>query len=181
MTTIDPTAVKAGDTVTLEYRGRTVTAPVSSKPLPEGILPDGWALDVYPDEDTPETFNPNLWTLTDHQPAPGWEPGTTGAATVRGIGDGVRVYRIDHSARGESGWVAATEFPTDRFGVVFEDDEVTDFVPDEARPLPTRDEVAAAIYEAMYGGDWPKASIPATDIYRSGAAAVLALLRGESR
>lgn len=83
--------------------------------------------------DVADTFNEALRLATvalqEPREAPEVEPGTAGTATVRGIGDGVRVYRIDHSAERGYGWVAATEVPTDRFGIVFEDDEVTDFVP----------------------------------------------------
>jgi hypothetical protein len=66
---IDPTAVKAGDTVTLEADGgRKVTAPVSEHTLP-GKTQGTWFLDVHTDGE-PVSFSKHHWTLTDHQPAP---------------------------------------------------------------------------------------------------------------
>ena len=121
------------------------------------------------------------------KPAPaGPLPGTAGRASVRGVGDGVRVMRVDHSARGEVGWVAATEFPSDRFGVVFEDHEVTDFVPDgstttvKVTKVTTREDFADAL--ARHYGDHESLAAVGNPIIRQNylddADALLAMLGG---
>lgn len=175
---LDPSKVKAGDTVTVRATDYEMgTYEVSGTVV--GAL--GGVLCVGPARIVQNGKWRTHYTLTDHQPAPNpeWKPGTTGTATIRGFED-VRVFRIDHSARGEWGWVAATAFPTDRFGVVFEDDEISDFVPDEPRPLPTREQVEHAVQGtvlALYPNPGPKRD----EMIAEAVNAVLALLRGESR
>lgn len=81
---LDPSKVKAGDTVTLERDGVTVAGPVESIGIrpperPEFKLADSRSYDL-------DGYEP--WTLTAHQPAPEpepeWKPGTVAEGTVNG-------------------------------------------------------------------------------------------------
>lgn len=66
MSTIDPSKVKAGDTVTLERCGVTVTGTVESIGVREGETPEFRLADsrAY------DTDGYGRWTLTAHQPVP---------------------------------------------------------------------------------------------------------------
>jgi hypothetical protein len=116
----------------------------------------------------------------DHQPAPKpkpvWMPGDTGMATVSGKAN-VRVMRVlrddrDHVARP---W--ASDHPIGGW-LLHEELHVTDFVPDEPRPLPTREQVVRAMHDDNLRHGEPRLTVTAREHL---ADAVLALLRGESR
>src|SRR5690606_5364663 len=109
-----------------------------------------------------------------HQPAPEpepeWKPGTTGTATLNNLvgGNSAVGLRAMRTLRdGVYGFALEN-------GLSIADDattySVSDFVPDEPRPLPTREQVKAAL-EPGWGRDSITAMVDA----------VLALLRGESR
>jgi hypothetical protein len=168
---LDPSKVKAGDTVTLESGTalvRDVVTDVKAFTSPDGVTRYQFQTAEVPDPLEVGVFyvvGPAAWTLTDHQPAPKpeWKPGTTGTAvvgpnrhevSVYGVGQGAVIEAID---AGYALWTA---------------DDVHSFVPDEPRPLPTRDEVAEVI-RGRFGG--------ALSAWYEDADAVLALLRGESR
>lgn len=123
----------------------------------------------------------SLFLVRRDQPAPKpeWDPGTSGTATVRTIPN-VRVMRLDGVTQP---WVSVTFFApagdVKGEGQNRHDDwQVADFVPDETRPLPTRDQVAEAVMTTDKAtgnhGLYPDVATKAAD-------AVLALLRGESR
>lgn len=172
---LDPKAVKAGDTVTVHVLGLPdmpdydVTGEVYEFSRPGAGLPlhvGGHSLS-----------NPSV-TLTAHTPAPEpepeWKPGTTGTAEVvrEGANGGPRVFRKTR------GMIVHRPAPIDDDMFVTTEGEMWSveglyckgFVPDEPRPLPTREQVKAAL-EPGWGRDSITAMVDA----------VLALLRGESR
>lgn len=97
---------------------------------------------------------------------PEYAPGTTGTATVRGI-EGVPVMRTDNEP---FPWASAFPLQGDWLHA---SSEVTDFVPDEPRELPTRQQVVDALFSGR--------ALPSTEDRISMVDAVEALLRGESR
>lgn len=136
--------------VAIEHLGEFAVHHITASPLPEGY---------------------RMFVLTAHTPAPEpepkWEPGTAGTATLNN--------RV--SGNSSVGLRAMRTLRDDVYGFAFAngltvtDDattySVTDFVPDEPRPLPTRDEV----HELITNGD---GCCDTTDV-------VMALLRGEAR
>jgi hypothetical protein len=117
------------------------------------------------------------------QPAPKPEvkPGTTGTATVRGV-KGIKVMRVTNEGGSDPhemdpNWVSADLVDQGHKvngydgTYLHHDSDVTDFVPDEPRPLPERHEVHDALLKAL-GESFD--CCDATD-------AIMALLRGESR
>lgn len=113
------------------------------------------------------------YRLTDHQPAPEpereWKPGTTGTATISNV-PGARVLRA--GVEGVISWWVAQD------GCKYDDSEVTDFVPDELRPLPTRNDLVKAMHDDYLKGGEPRLTVTAREHL---ADAVLTFLRGESR
>lgn len=170
---LDPSTVKAGDTVTVHV----AAAPpfdVHGKVWEPGMeAPAGLSVGNV------SLTAPNV-TLTDHQPAPEpeWQPGTTGTATlnnlVSGLGAlGMRVMRVE--------WDGLHGFAT-QTGRIVEDGSttysVTDFVADT---VATREHLAGAL--AHHYGDHDNLGDTSPSIqqdYLNDADAVLALLRGES-
>ena len=160
MIDIDPTAVKVGDTVTLERvnGGLRLQAEVNSQ----------FDITIAGKRMFLNDFYRDGWTLTDHQPAPKpeWREGIAGTAVVGPNRREVRAYAVGKGAVVEAvgGGYA-----------VWNADDVHTFVPDEARPLPTRDEVADAMHDDH---------LPGLRLGRKSremlADAVLAFLRGES-
>lgn len=182
---LDPSKVKAGDTVTLEDR-RSNTHDDSITPDPDWRLsgkvreihvthshsdgtPYAWSVRIG---HTPYQMGTAEWTytLTDHQPAPKPAPATFGTATVEGIRRPGFTYLAGVAGHEGGGFISFLYPEGDTY---FATSQFTDFVPDEARALPTREEVVAAIrtVDLTVGG------------YLLGriADAVMALLRGESR
>lgn len=168
---LDPSKVKAGDTVTVSGGG------TGDRPAYE-ITGVAWEPSHSPGTlwVGPVCISAPLVTLTDHQPAlepePEWKPGTVYDARLAGGADPFRVWAIEGDTPGTT-----AEF-TDYLGNSYEAGELLD-----VRPLvvidPAEvdvDAVSAAIYKAMYGGDWRQASSPARDIYGLGAAAALVAL-----
>lgn len=148
---LDPSKVKAGDTVTLENGETSVRGPVAhiEKALPMDVVLGfsirnvGWRY-IAPGVVAQQEHG--VWTLTDHQPAPEpepeWEPGTTGYATVSRLDDvfSLRVMRVE--------WDGLYGFATESGRIVADAENkwsVSDFVPDEPRPLPTREQVIEAL------------------------------------
>jgi len=136
---LDPSKVKAGDTVTVEVS--------NSKPDVPTYTVKG---EVHNDDQGRPWVGPILLnskypggpvsiTLTDHQPAPKpeWAPGTTGTASTP-IGTDERVMRTTGYGPQGPVWV-------DSHNNRLHESEVTSFVPDETRPLPTVDELAKVI------------------------------------
>ena len=174
MGAIDPTAVKAGDTVTLE-RGTALVRDVVTKVAPHGTNfrfttennPDPLHLGVF------YIVGNGAWTLTAHQPAPKpepeWKPGTTGTATVRGV-EGVEGAFIDRGTGLQFVSFVQVGLPYATQSI-FGAADVTAFVPDETRPLPTVDEMVSALEFA--GDDGLHV--------REHAEAMLKYLAGESR
>jgi hypothetical protein len=169
---LDPSKVKAGDTVAVEVENSNTGVPTYTV---SGEVHDDdqgrpWVGPILLNSKYPG--GPVSVTITDHQPAPKpeWEPGTSGTAALNGVPN-ARVMRA--GVGGVMTWWVAQD------GCKYSDEELTDFVPDEPRPLPTRDEVGPAIHEAMARNGYPfygdaKAILDATD-------AVVALWGGESR
>lgn len=88
MSNIDPSTVKAGDTVTLERNRSTVTGPAHIG-MPGAIslhLP-GSSIWINNSDRADDPVSGG-WTLTGHQPAPEpepeWKPGTVAEGTVNG-------------------------------------------------------------------------------------------------
>lgn len=85
---LDPSKVKAGDTVTLDHPDGTH--------LPNRTVGSVYAITIGRRQEYLNDLYAEGYTLTDHQPAPEPEPaydvGTVGTATVRGV-EGVRVMR----------------------------------------------------------------------------------------
>lgn len=168
MSNIDPSAVKAGDTVTLE-RDTALARDIVERidPYPQG----GFSIVLR--ETTPAYLTVTGWIVTDHQPAPEpepeWKPGTTGTATINNVPD-ARVLRA--GAEGVMTWWVAQD------GCKYPDGEVTDFAPDEPRPLPTRDDLARIMHDDYLPNGMPRLGRTAREEL---AAAVLRFLRGEVR
>lgn len=129
MTTIDPSKVKAGDTVTvagtntahLEY---TVTGVVWKPSHSPGQLWVG-----------PVALDATTLTITAHEPAESeWEPGTVGTATIEGVAD---VPGTWVRSRNGSLYFATHEAAVSTGNLAYED-MVTDFVPDDAEALRAR-------------------------------------------
>jgi hypothetical protein len=161
MNAIDPAAVKAGDTVTAyivpgDAPSFTVTGETHA--TGRGVQIGNWPI------------ADSHVTLTAHQPAPKpeWKPGTSGTATVRGQKD-TRVMRVI-DARHPEGVAWSSAIWIDGW-LMHGDEDVTDFVPDEPRALPTVDEMVGALEFA--GDDGVHV--------REHAEAMLQYLRGESR
>lgn len=155
---LDPTAVKAGDIVTEEVW-------YSAEKLQRGDVIIGRGCESAG----------GLFLVRREVPAPKpeWKPGTSGTATALHTSN---VHGFCHLAGPD---IPDTFAFTSDEGVTVPWHDVTDFVPDETRPLPTRDEVGPAIHEAMARNGYPfygdaKAILDATD-------AVVALWGGESR
>jgi hypothetical protein len=157
ITALDPTAVRAGDTVTLTGpTGRaTVTGPVS-----DVVYIGGGEWDIrIEDTSTYRVGRIGLWALTDHQPAPEpepeWKPGATGTAEVvrEGANGGPRMFRRTR------GMVVHRPAPIDDDMFVttegdlwaLEGNYCKDFVPDEPRPLPTREHLRSTVGVAHLG------------------------------
>jgi hypothetical protein len=132
---LDPSKVKVGDTVTVRVEEFDIPDPyeVTGKAY---VGPIGMAVGGF-------LLGGDRVTLTDHQPAPEpeREPGTSGTATVEGKA-GVQGTWV-RSLNGEDYF--ATHHAETSTGNLAHSDQVTDFVPDEPRPLPARDELAKAI------------------------------------
>jgi hypothetical protein len=172
MTTIDPTAVKAGDTVTLSADETSTRGPVKDIQYAGGGEWDVWiANHAHPFR----TGRIGLWAVTAHQPAPKpeWKPGTTGTATLNNLvggnaAVGMRVMRFSNDG---GGFVTETGLSVLDSATTY---SVSDFVPDEDRPLPTREERAQVVdlliaFSNDRADEWDTAD------------KILALLRGESR
>jgi hypothetical protein len=162
-TPLDPAAVQAGDTVTLRIERRddpVLTLSGETHNTGDGVYLGGWRLTGLPD----------YVTLTDHQPAPKpeWAP-QFGHALV----DGQSVHGF-LANDGESFVFPLPDGGYHEVGV----GAFTDFVPDEARPLPTRDQLADAMHDDHLPGGHPRLTYIQRLIL---ADAALALLRGESR
>lgn len=114
-TPLDPSKVKAGDTVTLFVApaGHAPTFTVAGETYLNGdiVMVGGWPV-----------MDPRT-TLTDHQlapePEPEWEPEMVAVATVRGV-EGVRIVRTDNphfpwasGATVKANWLHATSSVTD--------------------------------------------------------------------
>lgn len=87
---LDPSKVKAGDTVTLES-GTALVRDVVIEAKSRGVGQFVFYTAENPDPLIPGTYylvNSGAWTLTDHQPAPEpepeWKPGTLALITIRG-------------------------------------------------------------------------------------------------
>jgi hypothetical protein len=172
---LDLTKVKAGDTATVrvEYTGEDPALPFEVTAEVTERRGQRWVGPVTIDREGGYTT-----TLIAHQPAPEpepeWKPGTTGTAEVvrEGANGGPRMFRRTR------GMVVHRPAPIDDDMFVTTEGEMwglegeycKDFVPDEPRPLPTREQVNAAL-EPGWGRDSITAMVDA----------VLALLRGESR
>jgi hypothetical protein len=178
---LDPSKVKAGDTVTVsltDYELGTYEVSGTVRATSGGALMVG-----------PTCIASNgTWrkaaTLTDHQPAPKpeWGPGTSGTATALSTGN---VHGFWHLAGPHISDTDTFAFTSDE-GVTVPGRYVSDFVPDEARPLPTRDEVREALTIARHEHESHVATYPESDDGMRGqdahqAEAIDALLRGESR
>jgi hypothetical protein len=169
MSPLDPSKVKAGDTVTLTGD----TAKVEGK-VRAIFVEDALVFEVGYNHF--KVTGTDCWTLTDHQPAPVViAPGTTGTATVRGQKD-VRVIRTAPH-RGSYSWVSEPLDGPYLHAVSHMNEAVTDFVPDESRPLPSEYDLVMAITDEspMHLGKEARTTA------KSAARRVLALLRGESR
>lgn len=118
-----PTAPGLDDLpVTVDEDAVTVTPPaVTPEPEPVTVEP----VTVTPEPDA-VTAEPDPVTV---------ETGPIGTAIVAGWDGRHRVMRVDHSVRGEVGWIAVSAWPLARFGILFEDDEISDFVPDDMTSL----------------------------------------------
>lgn len=180
---LDPSKVKAGDTVTLDV------APVGHAP---GFTVEG---EVYA-SDAPGNqsalcvggflFDHHRATLTAHQPAPEpepeWKPGTTGTAHVVS-GDATKGGRVFRKVRG---MVVHRPAPIDDYMFVTTEGELWSlegeyckgFVPDETRSLPTRDDLARVMHDDYLPNGEPRLGRTAREVL---ADAVLAHLRGEVR
>lgn len=135
---LDPSKVKAGDTVTLERGKASVTDEVAAwDRRPHGHFSVTLVNDpAGPPYRVVGGITGTSWTLTDHQPAPEpeleWKPGATGTATVRTVPN-IRVMRLDGVTQP---WVSVVPFApagdVKGEGQNRHDDwQVTDFVPDE--------------------------------------------------
>lgn len=153
MTTIDQTAVKAGDTVTVT--GKTTvgdTYEITGKVWePTHSLGSLWV--------GPVAIGSPMITITDHQPE--WKPGTFGTARVNTTDNDpdTRARGFVNEDGGFTYWSGIASF---------EAADLIDFVPDETCALPTREQVVELLNRSTL-------SYPAL------ADALLALLRGESR
>ncbi|HEV6951919.1 MAG TPA: hypothetical protein VKY86_01595 [Promicromonospora sp.] len=160
---LDPSKVKPGDTVTLSRGKSSVTAEVTH--VQNFIHLEHLGRFRVKGLSSDRTSGYAEYTLTDHQPAPepepSWREGVVGTATVGPKRREVRAYAV---AKG-----AVIEAVGGGYAV-WNSDDVHGFVPDEPRPLPTREQVKAAL-EPGWGRDSITAMVDA----------VLALLRGESR
>lgn len=134
MTDIDPSKVKAGDTVTVEveqHNGDTYSVTGKANLTSNGYL---WVGPIRIDAGAIEAYPARI---TDHQPAmPKWEQGTAGTATVLYDGDVSRAAtRIVFRTAGVIAPGRTTRPWVDELGNLLADDEVTDFVPDDADEL----------------------------------------------
>jgi hypothetical protein len=119
-------------------------------------------------------------TIESHQPAPEWEPGTLGTAYFIGYGGyaqdvGMRAVRLEHYPTSQ--WDYALIVPLAgamEWRRLFTEDEVFRFVPDETRPLPTRDEIRQTAFDAYRRTPW------GADAFYAVADSILTLLEGES-
>lgn len=202
---LDPSKVKAGDTVTLHVV--TIDSPAYDVAGEAYML--GHALAVGGHVLT----GPGV-TLIDHQPAPEpeWQPGTTGTATALRTSN---VHGFCHLAGPD---ISDTFAFTSDEGVTVPWREISDFVPDESPTVSTEalaavahDVLAGPMYEASHaamhvaeaitvylsGHGWTPDTGPTaveqlatvlagkfgghSDAYLDVASEVVALLRGESR
>lgn len=175
---LDPKSVHVGDTVTVRFTetGDVVTTkayqPDDITAAGEYVYILGWPL---------HRANGTFGLAVSHfeilaiEPAPKLEvkpePGMTGTATVEGKPDTRGVWLRSLGGRL---WFATYEAATSS-GNLADAEEVSDFVPDEPRPLPTRDQVSEALEirfkEARLDG-WGPFSYHATNV-------VMGLLGGE--
>jgi hypothetical protein len=174
---LDPAAVKAGDMVTTyaELAALPEGSAVVDRMNDTGVIEGG---SIHYPETSPQTLERAAkkygpFTVV-YQPAPEpepvWEPGTSGTATLL-VGADANSRRIVVRLTGNE---FALEYPlawADLDGNRYIESEVSDFVPDEPRPLPTLDEMAEAL---EFAGD-------DTMHRREHAQAMLQFLRGESR
>lgn len=118
---------------------------------------------------SPQADRYRFFILTDHQPAPKpeWKPGTSGTATALHTSN---VHGFCHLAGPD---IPDTFAFTSDEGVTVPWRDVTDFVPDESRPLPTREQVREVLGVAHLG--------PINGMVERQTDAIEALLRGESR
>lgn len=145
MSTIDPSKVKPGDTVTLERDtalARDVVERIDS--YPQG----GFSIVLR--ETNPAYLTVTGWTITDHQPAPApeWEPGTPGTATVGGANGEVELRGM-WTQRGSKAPAVFTDLEGDIWGASL----VRSFVPDDAETLRRSLEVAREGY-LQAAADW---------------------------
>jgi hypothetical protein len=173
--TLDPSAVKAGDTVTVQV----ITADQQKFHLTGEVRNVGASLWVGPICIDLPADDIERVTLTDHQPAPKpeWKPGTSGTASVRLMGPFSTVETAEvvngPAILGENEtvtvWAAGRGFIHSQGG------DVVSFVPDETRPLPTRDEIRQTAFDAYRRTPW------GADAFYAVADSILTLLEGESR
>lgn len=165
MTVVDPAAVKAGDLV------EVVVTPVGHAPefIVKGQVWTSSAGALFVGNVEP-LASPRVSILA-HQPAP--RPERVAAQFGHALVDGQSVHGFLTSYVGPD-YHPMFVFPMPDGGYLqAHGDGFSDFVPDETRPLPTRDELADAIkYVNQRGGDLMPHTV---------AAKILAYLRGESR
>lgn len=169
---LDSSKVKAGDVVTVRVEPNPELPPfdiTGPAYLTSGnwMYVGGWPL------------SENRVTLTAHQPAPEplpeWKPGTTGTATLNNLVSGnaalnMRVMRFANRY-GSLGFTTVTGLSILDSATTW---SISDFVPDEPRPLPTREQRAQVVdlliaFSNDRADEWDTAD------------KILALLRGESR
>jgi hypothetical protein len=161
---LDPSKVKAGDTVTLT-RGKQVVTDIVVRL--DSVTPPEGGFSIILEETSYQYLTHTGWTLTAHQPAP--KPERTPAQFGHALVDGQPVHGFRTSFVGDAA-AAAFVFPIADGGYMqVNGDAYSDFVPDEPRPLPTREQVGSLL--AQFGMGY---SVTFLD-------SLFALLRGESR